>query len=267
MGVFATLNEDKEKWYIVWPFYSTIFGAMALYVFHDVIDDRWRRRTSSYLWFFAYLFLNLIFIPACALYFALQLTGGTLDHREAAATMIAVFVNFFTFRKVIRGFMAFEVTAVLAQRFALARPPQRWRTGQISRYTEYVGDVVEKNASCLFDDDVPGNSARIAWLKLIWLMLWRWLQLEYLCIAPGRLTKIRPSWGLQDANDLIIMVTAWLWGSLSQVRRRDTGAPIPAPPRVRRHKCAFTQTTRQNPQRIIACHGICTNGKSDVLPT
>ena len=223
MSLFVTLNEDKEKWFIVWPFYSCIFGAMALYVFHDVIDGRWRRRTSSFLWFFAYSILNGLFVPACALYLVIQVVGSDLDHREAAATVIAVFVNFFTLRKVIRGFMAFEVTAVIAQRFALARPPWTCHTGQIRRYTEYVGDLVEKNASCLFDDDVPGDSARIAWLKLIWLMLWGWLRyrLGYLCMALGAgarvRTRLRPSWVLQDANDMIIMTTAWLWGSLSQV--------------------------------------------------
>ena len=247
MGLLATLNEDKEKWYIVWPFYSSIFGAMALYVFHDVIDDRWRRRTTSFLWFCAYLFLNAMFVPACALYFIFQLSGSDLDHREAATTMIAVFVNFFTFRKVIRGFMAFEVTAVISQRFALARPPQPWRTGQITRYTEYVGDLVEKSAACLFDDDVPGDSARIAWLKLIWIMLWRWLRyrLGHLCMAmamaSGVPTSFRPSWALQDANDLIIMITAWLWGSLSQVCPRYTRTAFPIP--LRSHHCKSTQST------------------------
>lgn len=233
MDWLTTLNLDKQKGYVVWPFYAFIFGAAAIYTFHDVIDDRWRSRKPGFLWFCAYLTLNAVFILACAVYFSVQVSGKAIDHREAATTIIALAVNFFTFRKIVRGLLVFHVTAVLAQRFALARPAKPLFTGQILRYDEYVGDLVEKNAACMFDDDVPGNGSRIGWLWLTCVMLWRWVRHEVWnqlrcrgSAGVGAPTGFQTSAVLEDETDLIIMITVWLWGSLSQVRARRMAAAL-----------------------------------------
>lgn len=311
--MLSALNEHKDRWYIVWPSYAGIFGPMALYVFHDVIDARWRRRGPRILWFTAYLAANALFFPAFAVYFAAQVGGDDRDHKEAAGALVAIAVNFIAVRKIVRGLMAFETTAVLAQRFALARNRQpcvggpfpraetagilqprvnaetrspaaqvgqrvsAWLTecalapvratagmafwplrlargccllfdkhagmGQVREYREYVGGLVQMNASCLLDDDVPGDGARVAWLPLIGRMLWRWLwcklQLHRLACTARSFQNTSV---LQDANDLIIMTTAWVWACLAQACLRGT-ALLPHGRNIRGQSPAVAATT------------------------
>lgn len=293
--MFDDLEKQKDAWGFVWLSYAGIFGPLALYAFHNDIDARWRRRHPSALWVLAYALASTAFIPAFIVYFSAQVSGS--DHKEAATALVAMAVTVFTVRKIIRSFMALEATAVLAQRFALARPPEpligelhslnfvedqlstggtpdypqavsgnpsasQPRTGQgfscstmlraawrfatrlmrpqpVLAHSEYVGDLVEMNAACLFDDAVPGDGAQVAWVCLIWAMLWRFLWhsfgLHKLWGASRRFQNVSV---LQDANDLIVMIVTWVWGCLSQVR-----APLPplSPPRLPRREMLYRQ--------------------------
>ena len=105
----------------------------------------------------------------------------------------------------------------------------------IRAYGEYVGDLVQKNASCLLDDDSPGDSARVAWWALVWAVLRR-KPFHKCCVhRPGpesgfaHLSKVPV---LQDANDLIIMAVAWVWGCLSQVCVKFSPAHFHPTPQV-----------------------------------
>ena len=214
------LDEHNDRWYVVWPVYAGIFGPMALYVFHDVIDSRWRRRGDSIAWYWAYFSANVVFIPAFGVYFAAQIGGANADHKEAAAALVAMLVNLHTLMKIFRGLMMLQTTMVLAQRFGLARPFQPRGARHIWAYGEYVGDLVAKNASCLLDDDSPGDGARVAWWRLIWAVLrrtpWRKLHVHKPDAGSGFAHLIKGP-VLQDAKDLIIMTDVWVWGCLSQV--------------------------------------------------
>eukprot|EP00892_Ulva_mutabilis_P006242 jgi/Ulvmu1/3990/UM183_0009.1 len=202
MGAGASRNIIKHKSdpELVWPCYIGIFAPMALYAAHDVIDSRWRRRKGGLLWFVIYLISNLMWITAYSIYMHAQLGEDAeavppiqANHTEAGAATIAFLVNLLTVRKIVRGFMVFNMLSVVAQRFGLVRPDRastctlrcfsccacaaqqqvhvhvpalRWRY-------EHAGKLVERNSSVLMDDDFPGDSARLAWLSLIGCMAWR----------------------------------------------------------------------------------------------
>ena len=219
-GPIGALNEHNDRWYVVWPLYAGIFGPMALYVFHDVIDSRWRRRRDSSAWYWLYVAANAVFIQAFVVYIFAQIGGANADHKEAAAALVAMVVNVFTLMKILRGLLALQTTTILAQRFRLARPPQPHGARPILAYGEYVGDLVDKTSSCLLDDDSPGDGARVAWLALIWAVLGRksWYKCRvHKSEAESGYSHFMKVPVLQDANDLIIMAVAWVWGCLSQV--------------------------------------------------
>ena len=217
-----TFYSHKDRWYVVWPLYAGIFCPMALYITHDVIDSRWRRRRTRISWYRAYWFANIIFIVAFFVYFVAQVGGPDPDHKEAAASLVVMAVNILSIMKIFRGLMAFQATAILAHRFGLARAVQPRGARHIWAYEEYVGDLVDKNASCLLDDDSPGEGARVAWWRLVWANLWGkpWHKLRVHkpgAEAESGIAYLMKGPVLQDSKDLIIMAVAWVWGCLSQV--------------------------------------------------
>ena len=220
-GPRGTLGELKDSQFFIWPMYYAIFLPMAMYAANDVIDSRWRHRRysiSSYRVYYAASFISYLVSP---FYFWVQVVGDNPDHKEAATTVIAICVNLVTIMKLYHGFLALETTTILAQRFRLARPSQPCRSKHIFAYGEYVGDLVEKNALCLLNDESYGDGASVAWLRIIFarLQLRHWHKLPvHTRQSDGWLVRVMEAPVLQDANDLIIMAVAWVWGCLSQVR-------------------------------------------------
>eukprot|EP00892_Ulva_mutabilis_P002581 jgi/Ulvmu1/12323/UM089_0007.1 len=200
----STLIRNKANPALVWPCYIGIFAPMAIYAAHDVIDSRWRRRKPSMRWFAIYLISNVVYITAYVVYVYAQLKEDTTvdppalrNHTEAGTATVAFLVNLLTVRKIVRGFMVFNMLSVVAQRFGLVRPDRsscctlrcgcccaaqqrvhvpaaRWRY-------EHIGRLVEKNSSVLMDDDFPGDSARLAWLRLVGSMAVRGVSRSRAC--------------------------------------------------------------------------------------
>lgn len=182
----GTLGRLAEKPELVFPTYALILTPLALYVYHDILDTRWRPVWRLFRYLIAYALLYVCAGAGLIVYIVIQVHGE--DYKEVGASSLAFILGTYGAWKLARLFrilLAHRGLVLILQRIDTAlcrltgltplgleyhlwrkpRPlPQTKRLSRATRNLEIRHCYV---SSSMFDDDYPGEAAaRIRWLAI-----------------------------------------------------------------------------------------------------
>lgn len=177
----ALLADDPS---FVFSVYALILTPLALYVYHDVLDTRWRPVWQLFRFLVAYLVLYTISGAGLILYIVVQACAG--DSKEVGASVLALILGTYGAWKLVRLgriIFAHRMLVKLLQRIDISLGAITgltpvgltyhlfWRPHRSTLQTQFKSDTSYFEArhhyisSSLFDDDYPGEAAaRIRWL-------------------------------------------------------------------------------------------------------
>lgn len=170
----------------VFSVYALILTPLAVYVYHDILDTRWRPVWRLVRFLFAYMLLYLLSASGLIVYIVVQIVAK--DYKEVGASFLAFILGTYGAWKLVRlgriinahrllvtilqkidsslcqltGLPSLGLEYHLFKSPTLSTPPttlQRDNWREESRH-DYI-------SSSLFDDDYPGEAgARIKWLTI-----------------------------------------------------------------------------------------------------
>lgn len=179
-----TLAELAEAPSLVLATYVLVLAPLALYVYHDILDTRWRPVWRLVRYLICYVILYFFSGSALIVYIIIQGVYGK-DYKEVGASVLALILGTYGFWKLVRlariMFAHHAIVKVLQKidealcaltglktiglEYYLFRPPKRKQTSKPSRSDWDYETRHEYISSSLFDDDYPGEAAaRIRWL-------------------------------------------------------------------------------------------------------
>ncbi|CAN8066542.1 unnamed protein product [Agarophyton chilense] len=178
-----TLADSPE---LVLPVYALVLTPLALYVYHDILDRRWRPvwRLSRYL--VAYIVLYIFSGSALVYYIIIQARYGH-DFKEVGASALALILGTYgawrlvrltriiiahhslvkILQRIDRSLAAETGLQPVGMEYHLFRHPKTALPSRL-KYTHWRYETRHDFiSSALFDDDYPGDTAaRIRWLAL-----------------------------------------------------------------------------------------------------
>lgn len=184
MATADELAALADKPAFVFPFYVLILAPLALYVYHDILDTRWRPVWRLVRYLIAYFLLYICSGTGLIGYVVIQMYGK--DYKEVGASVLALILGTYGAWKLLRLARIirahYEIVTILQRvdksladltglrpvtlKYHLFRKPKRLKTQNKSlrRRNEARHDYI---STSLFDDDYPGDSAaRIKWLSM-----------------------------------------------------------------------------------------------------
>lgn len=176
------LLADDPK--LVLSTYLLILTPLALYVYHDILDTRWRPVWRLIHFLIAYCILYIVSGGALIAYIVIQAMGG--DYKEVGASFLALILGtygawkltrlwriLFAHRKLVKVLQKIDKSLCsltglkpVGLGYHLLRRPKRRQISK--RHIHSKWDYETRHdfiSSSLFDDDYPGEAAaRIRWL-------------------------------------------------------------------------------------------------------
>lgn len=181
------LKELADKPSFIFPVYAVILTPLALYVYHDILDTRWRPVWHLVRFLIAYIILYLSSGAGLIVYIVIQgVYGG--DYKEVGASALALVIGSYGAWKLIRLariIYAHRSLVHILQRidtslasftgydrvgldYYLFRSPPRNKISSTRHHLRSLWSDESRHhfiSSSLFDDDYPGEAAaRIKWL-------------------------------------------------------------------------------------------------------
>lgn len=178
------LRELADSPALVFSTYILILTPLALYVYHDILDTRWRPVWRLVKYLIAYIILYIVSGAGVVAYIVIQAFGQ--DYKEVGASSLALIVGTYGAWKLIRLariMLAHRQLVKILQRidaalckltglkpvgleYHLFRKPQHAKLpNRLSRSNWNYETRHDFISSSLFDDDYPGEAAaRIRWL-------------------------------------------------------------------------------------------------------
>lgn len=178
------LEELAEAPSLVLATYLLVLAPLALYVYHDILDTRWRPVWRLIKYLICYIILYILSGSALIVYIVIEGVYGK-DYKEVGASVLALILGTYGFWKLIRlvriiiahhhivkvlqnideALGAATGLKTVGLEYHLFRPPKRKQTSKPSRSNWDYESRHDFISSSLFDDDYPGEAAaRIRWL-------------------------------------------------------------------------------------------------------
>lgn len=178
------LRELADSPALVFSTYILILAPLALYVYHDILDTRWRPVWCLVKYLIAYVLLYIVSGAGLVAYIVIQAFGE--DYKEVGASCLALILGTYGAWKLIRLariMLAHRGLVKILQRidaalckltglkpvgleYHLFRKPQHPKLpNRLNRSNWNYETRHDFISSSLFDDDYPGEAAaRIRWL-------------------------------------------------------------------------------------------------------
>lgn len=180
--------------------YFSLLFPLAFYVYHDIIDDRWRPVWHISRFLVGYSLVYIIAFFGLLLYAVIEGVFGH-DYKEVGAAVLALCIGSYGAWKLLRLYcilVAHHSLVRLVQRLHLTLERHLTTLPRMPRYALFRKPDMPANASprhlflssALFDDDYPGASARIQWLPP----------------SSANAPRVLPD----DAHDCAMRVALWL---------------------------------------------------------
>lgn len=176
--------ELADKAVFVFTVYAVILTPLALYVYHDILDKRWRPVWRLVRFLIGYALLYIVAGSGLVVYIVIQFKGN--DYKEVGASTLALILGTYGAWKLIRLARIirahYRLVSILKRidrslcsltglkpvgmvYSLLHSPPSANRKKTLGRAYWDREPRHEFISSSLFDDDYPGEaSARIKWL-------------------------------------------------------------------------------------------------------
>ena len=175
MDTRERLSSLADKPEFVFPVYALVLTPLALYVYHDLLDTRWRPIYKIFRYLIAYLFLYVCSALAIILYIVIQGVYGK-DYKEVGASGLALILGTYGAWKLVRLLRIIVAHRDLVKILSRIDASLASLTGldpvgldyHLIRTPPRPSDARHDFiSSSLFDDDYPGEAAgRIKWLAL-----------------------------------------------------------------------------------------------------
>lgn len=169
----------------VYPVYALVLTPLALYVYHDILDTRWRPVWRLIRYLIIYIILYLFSASGLIVYMVIQIVAK--DHKEVGASALAFILGTYgawKLTRLVRIILAHRLLVRILQRIDLSlcqltglkplgleyhlfQPPQQLKAPTTLQRDDWRQEARHDYiSSSLFDDDYPGEAgARIRWLS------------------------------------------------------------------------------------------------------